>query len=75
VRRGLRYVGVGVAIGGILAMLQSRWLGSLLFGIQPIYLPTLVISAAAMLALAGVACWLPGLQAARVRPSEALAAT
>jgi putative ABC transport system permease protein len=75
VRRGLRHAGVGIAIGGLLAVLQSRWLGSLLFGVEPVDSETLVIAGAAMLAVAAVACWIPGLQAARVRPSEALAST
>jgi predicted permease len=75
VRGGVRYALIGVAIGAVLALLQSRWLGSLLFGVAPIDLVTLVTAAAAMLAVASVACWIPALQAARVSPRDALAAT
>lgn len=74
-RGGVRLAVLGVAIGGLLAVLQSRWLGSLLFGIEAIDAGTLVIAAAAMLAVASVACWIPALQAARVSPREALAST
>jgi putative ABC transport system permease protein len=73
VQRGVRYAGVGVAIGAVLALLQSRWLGSLLYGVGPIDIGMLIFAAAAMLAVAGAACWIPGLRAARVRPTEALA--
>jgi ABC-type antimicrobial peptide transport system permease subunit len=72
VRRGLRYAGVGIAVGGLLAVAQSRWLGALLYGVEPMDPATLVIAGAAMLVVAGGACWIPGLQAARVRPTEAL---
>lgn len=74
-RRGVRYAAIGVALGSLLAVLQSRWLGSLLFGVEPIDPGTLVIAAAAMLAVASAACWIPALRAARIRPREALAAT
>jgi putative ABC transport system permease protein len=75
VRGGVRYAVLGVAIGAVLAVVQSRWLGSLLFGVEPVDVATLVTAAAAMLAVAGIACWIPALQAARVSPRDALAAT
>jgi putative ABC transport system permease protein len=74
VRRGMRYAAIGIALGSLLAVVQSRWLGSLLFGVEPVDFGTLVAAAAAMLAVASAACWIPGLRAARIRPREALAA-
>jgi putative ABC transport system permease protein len=75
VRRGVRYAGIGIGLGGILAVVQTRWLESLLFGVEPIDFGTLAIAAAAMLVVASAACWIPGLRAARISPREALAAS
>ena len=48
------------------ALLLSRTLGSLLYGVAPTDMLTLAAMAAAMLLVAGVACWLPARRATRV---------
>jgi predicted permease len=71
-RSGLRYAALGIVIGVGLAVLQSRWLASLLFGVEAIDPLALGLVAAGMLAVAALACGIPGLAAARVHPVEAL---
>lgn len=45
----------------------------LLFGVEPLDAPTFAVGALAMLAVAGVAAWLPARRATRVAPMEVLA--
>lgn len=73
VGRGMRYVAVGTVIGLGLALLEARWIGALLYGVTPrdpvaILSVTLLLVAAAL-----IACLVPGLRAARIRPLEAIA--
>jgi predicted permease len=75
VRSGMFFAAIGTAIGLALSVLQSRWLESLLYGVDAIDGLALGLAALAMLAVAAVACWVPGLAAARVRPVEALSST
>ena len=75
VRSGMWFAAIGTAIGLALAVAQSRWLEAMLYGIDPINGAALGLAAVAMLAVAAVACWLPGLAAARVHPVEALSST
>ena len=72
VRRGMAYVAAGTAIGLGLSLLEGRWLRSLLFGVGAMDPATVVAAAAVLVALALVACWVPGLRAARVSPVEVL---
>ena len=74
VRQGMRYAALGSAIGLALALVQSRWLGPLLFGVEAVDARALGVAAVALLAVAALACAIPGLAAARVRPIEALSA-
>jgi ABC-type antimicrobial peptide transport system permease subunit len=74
VRQGMRYAVLGSAIGLALALIQSRWLGPLLFGVEAVDARVLGVAAIALLAVAAIACAVPGLAAARVRPIEALSA-
>jgi putative ABC transport system permease protein len=73
VERGMRYALRGTVIGLGLSMFESRWLGSLLFGVQATDVTTLVIAVAVVLAVAAVACWVPGMRAARLKPLEVMA--
>jgi predicted permease len=73
VGRGMRYVGVGTAIGLALSALEARWLGSLLYGVRPADPATTAIAVGLLLLIAVIACWVPGLQAARIKPIEVLA--
>jgi putative ABC transport system permease protein len=73
VQRGMRYPLLGTSIGLGLAALESRWLGSLLFGVRATDPITLVSAVGLLLAVAAIACWVPGLRAARLKPLEVLA--
>ena len=73
VQRGMRYALRGTLIGLGLSMFESRWLGSLLFGVDATDAMTLVTAVAIMLAVAAVACWVPGQRAARLKPLEVMA--
>lgn len=74
VKRGMRYAVLGTVLGGGIAVLETRWLEALLFGINPLDLTTLAAVVALLLAVALAACWLPGWRASRIRPLEAIAA-
>lgn len=73
VGRGMRYALLGSAVGFGLAVLEGRWLRSLLFGVGAMDPTTIVVAAAVLLAVALLACWVPGLRAARIKPVEVLA--
>lgn len=70
VRRVLRVVGTGVAVGGLASLTVGRALGTLLYGLEP-HDPATLATAAVLLGLAGA-----GLAAAapavRVEPSQVL---
>ena len=73
VARGMRYALAGAVAGLGLSFVAARWLGSLLFGVGPGDPLTLALVAALLLAVALLACWIPGARAARIKPVEALA--
>jgi putative ABC transport system permease protein len=72
VGQGLGITTVGVAIGLTAAVGLSRFLASLVYGISPTDLATLVLVAALLLVIAALACFLPALRAARIDPLRAL---
>ena len=74
VSQGLAMAGVGTAIGLAAALALSRTIEGLLFGVRPDDPATFVTVAAALLAVAGVACAVPALRAASVDPTQALRA-
>jgi putative ABC transport system permease protein len=71
---GLSLVGVGVAVGLAAAFLTTRFLGSLLFGVRPLDLPTFAAAAALLTAVALGAHWVPIRRALRIDPASALRA-
>jgi putative ABC transport system permease protein len=74
VRHGLRLVVTGVAIGGAVALLATREMQALLFGISALD-PATFVAVPLVLALAGIAAsWIPARQASRADPVEALRA-
>ncbi len=73
VERGMRYALVGTLIGLGLSVFESRWLGSLLFGVRATDPTTLAAAVAVLLAVAAIASWVPGLRAARLKPLEVMA--
>jgi putative ABC transport system permease protein len=60
-------------MGLLLTLGLSRRLQALLFGVSATDLWTIGGVALLLLAVALVACWLPGRRAARIRPLEAIA--
>jgi len=72
VRRGLRLVTLGAALGIAIALVSSRLLGNVLFGIDPRDPRVFALALAAIVAPALVACLLPARRAAAVDPIEAL---
>ena len=71
-RQGVALVAAGVAIGTVVALVGSRFLSSLLFGISPSDPATYVSVALLLGAVALLACYVPALRATRVDPMVAL---
>jgi ABC-type antimicrobial peptide transport system permease subunit len=72
VGQGLLPALLGITIGGAVAVWLSRYLKSLLFGVQPLDLPTYVAVAGLLLVTAALACFVPGRRAIRTDPAIAL---
>ena len=64
---GARMAAAGVAAGALLALAGTRALGSLLFGVSPIDLPTLGAAAILLAVVAVAASYIPARSAARGR--------
>ncbi len=71
-RQGLFVSFAGLAIGLLLSMLTSRAISGLLFGVQPLDLPTYLTIAGLLLAVAVLASYGPARRATRVDPLLAL---
>jgi predicted lysophospholipase L1 biosynthesis ABC-type transport system permease subunit len=71
-RQGMLLAAAGAAVGMGLALASTRWLAALLYEIQPRDLPTFLAVPAVLLAVAGLATWLPASRAARIEPVIAL---
>ena len=74
VRSGLVWGGIGAAAGLVAAALLSRLISALLFGVDPIDPLTYAAVAAALLAAAAVASYLPARRVTRINPIDALRA-
>ena len=71
-RRGAKLVLIGIALGLPAAWIASRWVESMLFGLEPAD-PTVVLGAILLLtAAAQIAAYLPARRASRVDPVVAL---
>ncbi len=71
-RQGMTLVGVGVAIGLAAAAGLTQLLGTLLYQVSAIDLPTFAGIAALLAAVAMAAAWIPARRATKVDPMEAL---
>jgi putative ABC transport system permease protein len=69
---GLRLITGGVITGIAIALLLSRVLKTLLFGVAPADPPTLIGVAAIFAAVGMLACWAPTRRAGKVDSMEAL---
>jgi putative ABC transport system permease protein len=71
-RQGVTLVAIGIGIGSVVAIGLTRFLSALLFGVEPIDLPTFGLSAAVLLAVGALASYFPALRATHIEPIEAL---
>jgi ABC-type antimicrobial peptide transport system permease subunit len=71
-RQGLQLVLIGLAIGLAGALVLTRVLATLLFGIEPTDGLTFVAMSMVLVAAAAVACFVPARRAASVDPMVAL---
>ncbi len=70
--QGLRQLGLGLAVGLVLAFGLSRLLASVLFEVEPGDPPTFALVALVLSAVATMACLIPARRAARVDPLVAI---
>jgi len=73
-REGLRLVGLGVALGVAAALLLTRFLEALLFGVRARDTMTFVLASGILLAAGVLGCLAPARRAMRVDPAIALRA-
>jgi predicted permease len=71
-RQGLRFVAIGLAIGTIGALLLTRLMTTLLFGVGPTDVVTFFSVTLVLVAVAAFACLIPARRAASVDPLVAL---
>ncbi len=72
VRQGMRGVLAGVVVGTLTALVTTRLMASLLYGIEPLDPLSLGVAILFLVAVALLACAFPALRATRVDPVEAL---
>jgi len=72
VARAMLLVGIGLAVGGVLALALTRLMATLLFGVAPNDPVTFIGAAVVLLATSALASYLPARRAAWVDPIEAL---
>ena len=71
-REGARLAGAGVVLGVVGALVLTRFLGGMLFGVEPTDWPTFGLLALAVLMVSSLATLVPAIRATRVDPMEAL---
>jgi predicted permease len=74
VTRGMRYAGIGSAIGLGLTLLLANRIQGMLFGVSPTDVVTLGGVGVLLLGSAFLASWIPARRAAQIRPMEAISA-
>jgi putative ABC transport system permease protein len=72
IREGMILAGIGVVIGLAAALVVTRGLGSLLYGLEPGDPVTMGVVVLVLLGAAVVACVVPAVRAARVEPAVVL---
>jgi putative ABC transport system permease protein len=70
--RALRLAGLGLLIGVAVSLWLSRFVSSLLFGLEARDLPTLLAAAAILAGICVLAAGLPARRASRIDPSQVL---
>jgi ABC-type antimicrobial peptide transport system permease subunit len=74
IRDGMRLAGIGVACGIVLALLSTRVLASMLFGVSPLDPLTFTAMAVFLTAVGLLACMIPARRASRTDPMTAIRA-
>lgn len=69
-----RLVGAGLLLGGLVALVTTRWIAPFLFGLTPSDPATWAMSALVLAAVSLAACALPAWRAARLDPNAVLRA-
>jgi ABC-type antimicrobial peptide transport system permease subunit len=72
VGQGLFPAWIGIAAGLLAALIVSRYLSSLLYGVRPIDLTSYAGAVVVLMGCSALAAWLPAWRAARVDPWRAL---
>jgi putative ABC transport system permease protein len=72
VGQGMRLAVIGIAVGLAAALALARFVSTLLYGVTPFDVPSYAATAAALLAVAALACYVPARRAMRVDPIIAL---
>ena len=70
--QGVRLIAYGVVLGALLALALTRYLASLLYGVESWDPPTYAAAAVTLLAAGAAASYFPALRATRVEPIKAL---
>lgn len=65
-------VGAGLVLGAIVSLWATRFTSTLLFGLAPRDVPTMVGAALLLAGVAGLSAWLPARRAARIDPASVL---
>jgi predicted permease len=71
-RQGLLLASMGIVVGTVAALGLTRLMSSLLYGVNPMDLPTFGVVGAALAGVAAFASWLPARRAAAVDPAVTL---
>ena len=71
-KEGATLAGAGVVLGIMAALALTRFLGGMLFGVEPTDWPTFGLLALAVFAVSSLATLVPAIRATRVDPVEAL---
>ncbi|MGC2465684.1 MAG: ABC transporter permease [Candidatus Acidiferrum sp.] len=71
-RQGLGVVGIGLALGLVIALAGTRVMSSLFIGIKPTDPLTFLVVVLLLTAIALFACWIPAYRATRIDPLVAL---
>ena len=74
VGRGVRLAAIGIAVGLVAAVLLTRLMQSVLYGVAPTDPWTFAVVGLVLLGVAALASWIPARRAARVDPMVALRA-
>ena len=72
VARAALFVGIGVLVGGLVSLWASKFVTTLIYGLQPRDLATLVASAAVLTVVAACATWVPTRSAMSTEPASIL---